>query len=129
MTIQEFIDAHNITFTFAPTDSNPDMDDFQGDHYICGFYRGDDLFTLHFSKGLGHEGTPPTPTEVMECLQMDANLLEGTRDFNDFCDDLGYDNDSREAERVYEACKAQTARLQAFLGDELFEALLECEEE
>jgi hypothetical protein len=129
MTIQEFIDTHNITFTYAPTDANPDMADFDGDHYICGFYRGDDLFTVHFSKGLGHEGTPPEPLEVMECLQMDASLMDGTRDFDDFCDSLGYDPDSRSAERVYEACKSQTERLRVFLGDALFDTLLECEEE
>ena len=140
MTLQAFIDVHNLGFTYAKTDANPHMPDFEGDHYIVGFTkvnnaRGkeesqlDDLFTIHYSKGLGHEGTPPAPVEVLECIMMDALMIDTAPTFGDWASELGYDSDSREAERVFNLCKSQNVRLKAFLGADLYDALLETSED
>ncbi len=46
----------------------------------------------------------PNVTDVMYCLVSDAQCAD-YGDFDDFCDNLGYDNDSREAERIHRACQ------------------------
>jgi len=135
MNFQEFADTNGLAFTYAKTDSNPHMPDpprqpaFKMDHYIVGIYKGEDLFTLNYSKGLGHEGKPPTIDEVLYCLFMDASTLDQSTDFDDWCVSLGYDTDSREAERIFTACMKQTDRLEVFLGEDLLNDLLMCEED
>ena len=44
----------------------------------------------------------PTQASVLYCLLSDANCAE--QNFNDFCSDLGYDNDSMKAFKIYQAC-------------------------
>lgn len=46
----------------------------------------------------------PTAEQVLDCLITDASCWESNRTFEDFCAELGYDTDSRKAERVYQAC-------------------------
>ena len=47
----------------------------------------------------------PTLTDVMYALVSDAQCVCGGQSFDDFCSDLGYDNDSREAESIFLACR------------------------
>jgi hypothetical protein len=59
----------------------------------------------------------PSAEDVLDCLLSDASTVESVSTFEEWCAELGYDEDSRRAERTYEAIKAQTVRLRAFLGD------------
>lgn len=45
----------------------------------------------------------PTVKEILYALATDASLAEGT--FKDFCDNLGYDSDSRKALDIYLRCQ------------------------
>lgn len=128
MTMQQFIEQHTITLTATRTDRNPDMSDFEGDHWKVTLKRPGHRMTLVFSKGYGHQGGAPTVIEVLECLQSDARGAEECASFEDFCDYFGYDNDSRRAEKTYKDFKRQAAKLRTFLRD-LFEEFLDCEEE
>lgn len=75
--------------------------------------------TVPFWKGLGHNGAEPTALDVMECLCSDATSIENARNnFDDWCDELGYDIDSRRAERTFLACRRIRDRLANFLGDD-----------
>ena len=135
MNFQEYAELHDLGFTYAATDTNPSMDALHPmDHYLIGIYHrplGEDqkLFTLYYSKGVGHEGKPPTIAEVLECLQMDASMLDQASDFEDWAADLGYDADSRSAETIYKGCVEQTTRFKEFLGEDLFNDFLILEEE
>lgn len=80
-----------------------------------------------FSMGSGHKGRAPKVGEVLESLALDCAIVDG-ESFEGFCSQLGYDTDSRKAEAAYRACKAEAAKLAAFLGPEGFYALLCCEE-
>ena len=60
--------------------------------------------------------------EVLNCLASESSGTD--QDFADWCSDLGYDTDSREAERLYKVCLHQAGRLRRFLGDEQHERLL-----
>jgi len=129
MTLQQFIDRHNLTLTATRTDRNPDMSDFDGDHWKVTLKRPGHRMTLVFSKGYGHKGTPPTVAGVLDCLQSDARTAEDCASFEDFCSDLGYDSDSRKAEKLYKAVQRQTDKLRRFLGADLFTELLQTEED
>lgn len=84
--------------------------------------------TLYFSKGYGHGGTEPSAEEVLECLHSDAYIADCCPTFDDYCSELGYDNDSRRAERQYNAVVAQALQVQSWLGD-VYNDFLECEED
>lgn len=127
MTMQQFIEQHTITLTATRTDRNPDMSDFEGDHWRVTLKRPGKQMSLHYSKGYGHGGAPPTAEEVLECLCSDACTDGGT--FEDFCDYYGYDSDSRKAEKSYKAVQRQTDKLRRFLGADLFTELLQTEED
>jgi hypothetical protein len=47
----------------------------------------------------------PTLADVMSSLVMDAQSVADGQTFEDFADEMGYDTDSREAERVYNGCR------------------------
>lgn len=144
MNFQEFAKQHNITATSTKVDSNPNMLDFKGDHWrvtllrlVVAYYveasetytqMAQTSFTLHFSKGYGHNGAPPEVVEVLECLHSDAHIADNCPTFEDFCSELGYDEDSRKAERTYKALRDQTAEVQAWLGG-LYDEFLDCEED
>ena len=127
MIMQQFIDHHTITLNATRTDRNPDMSDFEGDHWRVTLKRPGRRMSLYFSKGYGHGGAPPTTEGVLECLRSDACTDGDT--FEEFCFSLGYDSDSRKAEKTYKAVQRHTDKLRRFLGADLFTELLQTEED
>lgn len=47
----------------------------------------------------------PTLTDVLYSLVSDAQTVSYSAGFEDWCADLGYDDDSRSAEKTYRACQ------------------------
>jgi hypothetical protein len=68
--------------------------------------------TVDYWTGMLVQG--PTIDDVMLSLCLD--VYEGS--FEDWASDYGYDEDSRSAERTYEAVMTQTANLRRLLGDD-----------
>lgn len=68
------------------------------------------------------EPEPPTVAEVLDCLASDASGAD--QSFEDWCSDLGYDTDSRSAERTYNAVRQEMYDLRKLLGTADFETLL-----
>lgn len=64
-------------------------------------------------------------SNVLESLQMDS--LDWELTFEDWADNLGYDSDSRRAEKIFKACQDTAKNLRASLGIEQFERLLALE--
>lgn len=58
---------------------------------------------------------PPAAADVLQCLALDANVLEAG-DFETWADDYGYDKDSRAAEAIYNEARDQTLRMRAVIG-------------
>lgn len=128
MTITEFIKSAGVRMSAERTDRNPNMDDSANmDHWRVRLRCGRSSMTLVFSQGYGHHGNAPMLRDVLDCLASDASVEDRT--FDDWCDDLGFDVDSRKAERTYQATVKQTAKLRRLLGDSAFETLLSCERE
>lgn len=56
----------------------------------------------------------PTVADILAAVTRDSEALDMT--FDDWCDNCGYDADSREAEKVYNACCDNARKLLAFLS-------------
>ena len=63
----------------------------------------------------------PTQSSVLYCLLSDMDC--GDQPFHDFCGDLGYDEDSREAERIYFACQESGRKLRKVFKNVHIEAI------
>lgn len=57
----------------------------------------------------------PTCDDVIESLTMDASAL--SVDFAEWCDEFGYDVDSRQARMTYAACRSLGKRFIRMLGE------------
>lgn len=71
--------------------------------------------TTDFFMGPANSSEPDV-LSVLECLLSDAQA--GAQSFEEFCRELGYDSDSRQAEKTHRACKRMHDKMQRFLGDE-----------
>lgn len=126
LTLQGLIKELKITMTASPADSNPNMPDRgeKCDNWLCVLRRPKSRMTVPFSMGLGHEGKQPNLEDVLDCLASDAVGVVDAPGFSEWCKEFGYSDDSRAAERTYNAVRRQSARLRAFLGDNGYDDLL-----
>jgi len=58
----------------------------------------------------------PKIDDILHCLFMDAQ--SGSESFDDFCDNLGYSNDSLKALDMYRSCADSAKRLRKALANE-----------
>jgi hypothetical protein len=58
----------------------------------------------------------PKVEEVLNCLLLDSTATDLT--FDEWCGELGYDTDSRKAEKTFNLCNEQGKLLKRLLGEE-----------
>ena len=93
---------------------------FQGDKdkrdiYNITLKRGQRKYTFKFGQSIAKNSNEPTLYDVLACLQ---KYEVGT--FEDFCDEFGYDNDSRNALKTYKAVVKEYDKMcSLFNSDEL----------
>ena len=93
---------------------------FQGDKdkrdiYNITLKRGQRKYTFKFGQSIAKGSNEPTLYDVLACLQ---KYEVGT--FEDFCDEFGYDNDSRNALKTYKAVVKEYDKMcSLFNSDEL----------
>ena len=128
MTTQSFAEKHGIEFDFTVAEENPNMDGIpEGSmHYLCTFSLAGVTMDVPFSMGPALCRDPELG-EVLDCLLADAWGLANSRSFEDWAAELGYDEDSRKAEKTYRAVERQTRQLREFLGNH-WEDFMGCEE-
>lgn len=127
MNYAEFCKKHGIRLITEWTDSNPFADDsVPMNHWRCTLRCAGRQITLVFSMGMAHGG-PPSTGQILETLVMDASGAD--QDFEEWASDLGYDIDSRRAERIYRGVVGQTAELRNLLGEGAFEEAQRLEDE
>lgn len=150
-TIEDFIKENKISIHCEYSDSNPNMERQDMNHYKVTLKRkyklkgnhldsryGHKQMTLFFSQGYGIDGEPKA-SNVLNCLKSDYQVsIDG---FDDFCANCGYDNDSIKAKKIYDSCVNQGIKLKKFLSfgeplkikndltifNNLFNKLLDCE--
>ena len=146
MTIQDFIDKHHITMVCYRAPENPNITDAAwskgAGHFFCRLYRlpqshfrPEDLtpypmVATYYSRGSGHADKygnfrAPEASAVLDCLASDAWLADGCRGFEDWCNETGYDSDSRSAEATYRECVATALKLGNWLGRPAYRELLD----
>ena len=136
MTIREFARKHRVNMTATLVESNPNMDDMPAGstHWSCELRRSLDVrgaqgrrlkrtLTVPFSMGSAH-CKEPTAVDLLDCLASDACTVENAGSFEEFARELGYDEDSRKAERTFQTCQKQTEKLKQFLGEDAFALLV-----
>ena len=111
--------------TYGNTKTN--LDDWQktANPWTVILKNGKKRLTVPFFTGQGLT-SEPSADSVLWCIVSDANL--GEYDFNWFCDTLGYDSDSRTAEKIHRECQTWRKKLKRFLGDS-FDQVMGMEEE
>jgi hypothetical protein len=70
--------------------------------------------------------TPPDIKTILWNLISDAATLEYVDSFEEWARELGYDPDSRKAEKIYHACEEETRKTRRLLGD-LYQEYLDAE--
>lgn len=98
------LEAMGVNFSAKQIDKRTDglMQD-SATHWEVTFSRAGQTLHTQYSMGSAHTGMPKE-TDVFNCLLMDtADWLEDG--FENWAEMLGYDSDSRKAEKIYNACK------------------------
>ena len=83
--------------------------------------------TVTYRLGIGHQGKRPAKDHVMDALLSDASGLADGESYEEWCKSLGFDTDSRRAEKTYVATLKQTERLKEFLGSKFDAYMYETE--
>jgi hypothetical protein len=84
--------------------------------YSCTLTYKKRRMTVDFWQGSAHRDEP-TAKDVLECLLSDASV-EDYNGFEDWASDMGFDEDSRKAEKIYRDVLTQTEKLKKLLGDD-----------
>ena len=122
-TLKRFIRKHAIKFAYKRVDANPSMEGSANmDNWRCRLRVGERKIAVNFSKGFGHNGRPPSLREVLACLASDSHNVNGS--FDNWCDEYGYEPDSRKAARTYRACRKIADKLTFLIGADGLETLL-----
>lgn len=126
ITLAEFIRQHKLTMSAERWHENPYMPDGQRtmDHWrvriTARTEAGRRSFTTYFSMGFGHNGHEPTLADLLNCFASDHT----EESFENWAHDLGYDADSRKAERTYRIVQQQRGKVERLLGPEAYDQLV-----
>lgn len=92
-------------------------------HWQILLKRGGKEMTVYYSMGPAHTGTP-NYIDVFNSLLTDTSNIEGA-DFEEWAENLGWDSDSRKAERAFKACQETLLNLRQLFGESELEDLRE----
>lgn len=70
----------------------------------------------------------PTADGVLYCLISDVQSVEQSSGFEDWATSLGFDTDSRKAEKIYNQCCDFVPKVRQFLGDDFDSFAKACED-
>lgn len=73
---------------------------------------GATLHDVEMARRKHARGTAPTAYELLSCLQKNDPGL-----FDDFCQEMGYSNDSIKAHKVYLDCQKEWAKVRSLFSD------------
>jgi len=92
--------------------------------YVCNEGRSPRRISFDFwnSEADMRAGKQPTPYDVLAAISFDVNAPET---FEDFCDEYGYDRDSRKAESTFRRVDRFARRLRKFFSPHEIDALAE----
>jgi hypothetical protein len=107
----------NIDLVILDSEFKKHFADDTKERYVfkCKLKRGKKSFTFNFGQSIFNGSQEPGMYDILACLQ---KYDVGT--FENFCDEFGYTNDSRKAERIYKAVVKEFNNMsRLFTPDEL----------
>lgn len=124
----EFIlEAMGVTFSNLRIPERPDglMQDMPSGatHYRVLIKRGSLDMSIYYSMGPAHK-SPPSASDVMNSLLIDTSDVEGI-DFEEWAENIGFDPDSRKAERAFKQCQETLLQLRQLFSESELEDLRE----
>ena len=109
--LSHLLDSMGVVVTVEKITTRPDghMTDMPrgSTHWEATITRGGDhVFKTYYSQGPAHTHTPDASDIIGALLKdiIDDTSGEYESDFRDWAENLGYDTDSRAAEKIYTAC-------------------------
>lgn len=113
------LDAMGFTLECQNINERPDTSsDTWGEgakHWQVWVKRGDKMLTTYYSAGsmtnAAMNGSPEL-ADIMYSLLNDASGISYNDTFEEWADEIGYDTDSRKAEKIYNACKEIAKQLE-----------------
>lgn len=116
-TLKQLATAVKLTVTFGAKLPYDQQDDWQrqANGYRCTLRYKRRSYAFDFWMGSAHT-EEPTAEGCLDCLLSDAQA--GDESFEYFCDEFGYDSDSRKAEKTWKACQQTTKGMKRLLGND-----------
>ena len=123
MTLTELCAPVKIEFVINDVQSVPDWG--KTAWIVTLIYKNRKL-TVPFYTGAAIK--EPTAADVLHCLISDTQSVENSNGFEDWATSLGYDPDSRKAEKIYNDCVASSTKVRKLLGKD-FDAFAKARED
>lgn len=125
ITLDKFLEQYPVKLRLARLDERRDgmMTDMPPGSRHFGFTlsRKGKRYSGTFSQGPAIK-EEPTVKDLLDSIAGDAAAAVGS--FSDFCAEMGYDEDSRSAERIYKACERSRLGIHRLFGDTGAETLM-----
>ena len=135
----EYLDSINLKATFEVVDENPSFESQDKFNFLVKFSMGNTSYSFYFSQShkkpmhrgyqeylrelLKVQNQYPDLFSLLNCLVMDSDCLDYT--FDDWCDNLGYDQYSIKAKQTYEVCIKQAIECKSLFNIEEVRQYLE----
>ena len=129
MNVHEFFEKYQVAMTYENDHDYIDNGtwDKEARHYKCVLMFEDREFA--FEWHCGKLANDPDIDQVLIHLAMECRDVNHCETFEEWADSLGYDNDSRYAERIYNTTCKHLSHLQDLFGDKIMREFSEIEEE
>ena len=119
--LSQFIRRNRIRMNSELTDTNPQMASDadwmrSATHWKVTLRCRRRQLSTYFSQGPAI-AKEPTAEDVLDCLASDAASVETAGSFEEWARELGFDTDSRKAEKTYAVCERQAGKLRDLIND------------
>ena len=111
---EQYAQEHGVEFDWSSHGYQRDRDGWEHQSFTVTLTVGATTESFSWRQGLGIESEPEVG-QVLSALVQDAYY--GDESFEDFCDELGYDPDSRSAYATWEKCQEVGRQLDNLFGE------------
>ena len=111
---QDFATKYGVKLLINSVNYGKHFQDDRESRYIfnCTIKRNGKQYTFNFGQSIAQGSNEPTMYDILTCLEKYES-----RDFEDFCSNYGYDNDSIKALNTYKAVSREYKAVNRLFGD------------
>lgn len=113
---------HDIEIDSIYRGRETDEDNWKHDKWDVELYYNDtdEEIKVEYRMGTGHHGAEPEKEDVIQSLFIDSEAEDLS--FEEWCSELGMNDDSIKALKIYKDCKQNAKKLRQLLGHD-YEAI------